>query len=260
MSPHEQYKAIFSYNFEPTTSTTAPIRPIVVLGENTDVDTGTVPETVWRNGGLYQQPTTATTVTISSSSSSDPLGGIGAQIVLVEGLNEDYEEIWEVINLNGTSTVTSTNTYWRVNFFRVVFSGSNQKNVGNITATVDSKVVRYIAAGIGLDQTAVYTVPKDHTLFLTEIHYGTIKGSSARYATISTQVYVPTTNTEYTSSEFVVSSNQNHNINHPLTMARVNEKSEICHHVQSVSTNSSDISGSFRGLLVYKTFIQKFLR
>lgn len=260
----EEAKSLFGYNFEPTTSTTAPVRSIVILGENTDVDTTTVPETLWdyaSTQALYDFPTQATTATIVSSSAADDLGSTGAQIVLIEGLDADYNEIWEVVNMDGTTPVVTTNSYYRINFFRVVLSGTGKTNAGNITATVDSKVCGHIKAGESLDHTAVYTVPANHTLFLQKTSFSNIRDSGAGVrSTVQTRVYIPTTNTEYNSAEIAVETGPSTDTQNGFCFPRINEKSDLWYNITNTSANSTRIFGTIRFFLVHNAWIPKFIR
>lgn len=242
-------RTLLGFNYPASTVTSAMVRSVPVLGENPDVDSGTVPETIWEVGSTYVFPTTATVVTITSDSINDVLGtGSGAWIVLVEGLNSNWEEQWEVVNLNGTNNVTTVNSYLRVNAFRVVYSGSGKSNAGNITATVDSKTVRYIGAGESLDHTAVYSVAKGHTFFPINVSYSNIKSSSS-VVSITTNVFVNETNTTYESAEVGVFGRevaQSHN----LVFPKVPEKSDYWFDATYASTTNIEVFVTARGLLV----------
>jgi hypothetical protein len=116
-------------------------------------------ETIWEYGGAYSFPTSSATLSLVSSSASDTMS------VLVSGLNSDYEEIYDVVTLQGATPVTTTNEFFRVNS-TVILAGSN---AGNITVTHGSDVVSYIGAEIGISQQCVYTVPADKQLYLFRI-------------------------------------------------------------------------------------------
>ena len=91
-------------------------------------------ETVWPTGGLYPWPDVAGTIEIASDSASDTLAGAGAQQVHIRGLDLNWILIDETVDMNGTSAVQTVNQYLRVNYIRVTQVGSNEANVGLISA------------------------------------------------------------------------------------------------------------------------------
>lgn len=112
------------------------------FGRNSNIDTGTANgngsfEDVWNGGNLYTgQPVsgTATTLEIASDNANDTAAGTGARTVLIQGLDADYNEIEETIILNGTSAVTTVNSYWRQSKAKVLTAGSAGWNIGEITS------------------------------------------------------------------------------------------------------------------------------
>ena len=84
---------------------------------------GTSFETVWNDGGTYAYPGSAVTMDLVSSSASDTMQ------VMVTGLDADYASIFDVVTLNGTGSVTTAKSFYRINS-AVILTGSN---VGDIT-------------------------------------------------------------------------------------------------------------------------------
>ncbi len=80
-------------------------------------------------------PMTATQLTIVSTSASDAVSGTGAQIVQVVGLDGSYNRVLESVNMNGTTPVTTTNSFTHVDGFFVIQVGSANSAVGTITAS-----------------------------------------------------------------------------------------------------------------------------
>lgn len=97
-------------------------------------------ETLWDAGGTFSFPTAGETWEVLSASANDTnSAGTGARKVLISGLDTDYVEQTEIVNLNGTSVVTTTRTDWfRVESGIVIDSGSGQTNEGEITIRVAS--------------------------------------------------------------------------------------------------------------------------
>lgn len=142
-------------------------------------------ETVWENGGVYEVPTTATVASISSSSVNDTAAGTGARTIYLEGLDEDYNLQSEIVSLNGTSTVTSTNSYLRMNKVTVVTAGSLGEADGTITVTVDSKTLATIVGDNNQAQVAFYTVPAGCTMYLYQFQFTVGQGKEVDVKLVS---------------------------------------------------------------------------
>jgi len=131
-------------------------------------------ETVWSQGGLYSYLTSASVLKVSSSSTDDTSAGTGARTVQLFGLDGDYNEISEVVTLNGQTAVNTTQSYLRINRMIVRSAGSGGANAGVIyagTGTVTTGVPANIYAtvnGDGTNQTlmALWTVPAGYTGYL----------------------------------------------------------------------------------------------
>ena len=154
------------------------------FGNNRTV--GDTEETIWSEGGIYVYPTSATQMTVSSSSVDDTAAGTGARTVRIEGLDADYNEISEDIILNGQTPVTTVNSYLRINRGIVLTAGSGEKNAGIIragTGTVTSGVPANVFLSIdgdGDNQTlmCLWTVPAGYTAFLVQTNVSTGNSSN----------------------------------------------------------------------------------
>lgn len=128
-------------------------RSVHVTGYNPDINSNTDPETIWGHGGLYPWATWNNhLLTIVSSSASD----VGKQLYLI-GLDQNFAEITETVTLNGTTPVTTTKAFHRVNDGMIV--GGTTANVGEIDISVSGSVVEHISVGEGRISSGVYTVP-----------------------------------------------------------------------------------------------------
>jgi hypothetical protein len=138
-------------------------------------------ETIWAEGGLYVYPTSATQMTVSSSSADDAAAGTGARTINIQGLDADYNEISEDIILNGQTPVTTVNSYLRINRGAVLTAGTGGKNAGIIragTGTVTSGVPANVFLSIdgdGDNQTlmCLWTVPAGYTAFMVQTNIST---------------------------------------------------------------------------------------
>lgn len=137
-------------------------KKMTLFSANPDVDTATVPEFVWGQGGVFTFPAAAAATTIVSGNAADASAGTGARTVTVTGLDANYFEVVETVTMNGTTPVNLTAQLLRVNKLEVVSAGSGQVNTGIITISIGGTVVSSIPASKGISQTAVFTVPADY--------------------------------------------------------------------------------------------------
>ncbi len=164
------------------------------FGRNTDVDTGTVPEDIWRGGGVYTGfPTTAAeNFEVLSSSANDTSAGTGARTLRVYYYNDDYEMfdasgnfLYFDVTMNGTTGVDSGISGMRVWRAQVLTSGSSEANVGVITIrwiTTTSVIFAAIPADVGQTEITNFTIPKDYKGYLKQ--YGaTLFDTNANRAT-----------------------------------------------------------------------------
>ncbi len=107
---------------------------------------------------------------IVSLSVLDTLAGTGAQKLLVEGLvGADLltaVEDSEVVDLDGTTIVTTVKQFLRVNNVTVIQAGSTSLNQGKITVTsqaAGTPLLATIEPERGTSLQAIYTVPSDKT-------------------------------------------------------------------------------------------------
>jgi hypothetical protein len=139
----------------------------------TNPNIGTIEEDIWGMGGLYNWLATATTLEIDSNDLNDDATGLGAQLVVIRGLDANFDEQDEVVSLvgNGTSLAT-TNTFLRVNRCVVIqagtLRGSNFNNL-DIRASGGGVIVAEIRGvgatgqfnyGFGISQLGLYTIPR----------------------------------------------------------------------------------------------------
>lgn len=160
----------------------------------------TTPEDVWSAGVNLVLPTTAATASIVSTSTSDASAGVGARSALLNGLDENYDPILEVVTLNGTTPVVTTQSFLRINSMRVISSGTSKHNVGVLTASIGGNVQKYMAATKSIAQCSHFTIPNGYTAFTTGVTLSVFRasGSGTREAEIYQHVYIPSINTDYT--------------------------------------------------------------
>lgn len=134
---------------------------VEIFGYSTSVGStalGPLWEGLTSSGGNYVYPGSAVQMTIVSTSASDT----SALSIVINGLDINFNPLQETIALNGTTNVTSVNSYYRIN--SVVCT--NGLNVGAISLKNSSTLYAQINAGIGQTQMSIYTVPAGYTYYL----------------------------------------------------------------------------------------------
>jgi len=168
-----------SYYMDVAQGLVAGATAVNIFGFNRDV--GTAFETIWNDSTTYSFPSTADTLDLVSTSTADTMD------VLITGLDSSYDVLTETVTLTGTTPVSTTNTFLRINN-AIILSGSN---AGDITIEHDGTEVGLIDAGLGTTQQCVYTVPRNKTLYLLRIDLtsGTVNGN--QYLTYRNHLRTP---------------------------------------------------------------------
>ncbi len=227
-------------------------RTLYKFGYNPDVDTQE--ETVWGNAGNYIWLDSAVNMFVSSTSVNDSGTGTGARTILIQGLDENYNEIEETITLNGQTQVTTELSYLRIYRSFVTLAGSNQGTSGVIyigssgsTGGVPNSSV-YASISVGNQtQIAAYTVPAGYTLYVDEINFTAAVSQSNKL------VHCKFNSRDYESNVFrtrfvqVIQSNQLiQSFKYPQGFA---EKTDLECRVSTDTTNTA-IGASFQGVLI----------
>lgn len=143
------------------------------FGFNTSVTTSAT--LVWNGGGDYTYPTSAAQLGVVGTSTTD-----NSQIT-IEGLDADYNELSNVVTLNGTTTVTTSGSYLRA--YRAYVSDDNEP-AGNVTITHSGSNIAIIRADEGQTLMATYTVPAGYTAYLYQLVLGGAAELANKFMTI----------------------------------------------------------------------------
>jgi len=134
---------------------------VSIFGYQPSVTTTAIP--VWENASTYTYPTSASTLTLVSTSASDDTNAK----ILINGLDANFNILSETLALNGITGVTTVNSYFRINSLVMVSPGTGQTtNVGTITLKQSSNTLAQINVGIGKSQSTIYTVPAGYSFYL----------------------------------------------------------------------------------------------
>jgi hypothetical protein len=161
--------------------------PANIFGYGTTPATAGVFRTVWENMSTtdYVFPTSASTMTLVSTVNTD------TATITISGLDANYNILTENLVLNGTTGVTTVNSYFRINNIAVsVGSATNPTGVitlatGGVTyAQINTQVVNSVTTSIGTSQMGLYTVPNGYTFYGYRYGaYSSFNGNTANYTT-----------------------------------------------------------------------------
>jgi len=183
--------------------------------------------------------------TVVSSSTADDLVGTGAQKVKIEGLDANYNAQIVEVEMDGTTNVSTTETFIRVYRVYVSQAGSGKVNAGNITISIGGSVRAQISANQGQTLMAVYTVPAGFTGYVTQWSFSSGASASNKYldGRLIIQRFAGIIQTKARSTI------QNTSFVQDLQVATVaNEKDDI--EIRAVTSSGTDaVSGTFSVLL-----------
>jgi len=133
----------------------------------------------------YVYMSSAQQLKVSSSSVNDTLAGTGARTLFIQGLDANYLEISETINLNGTTVVTTALSYLRIYRAFVLQSGVfGNSNLGIITITNNAATLTQAIINVDDGQTlmAIWTVPAGKVAYITNISFSSDTNKGARFS------------------------------------------------------------------------------
>lgn len=162
-------------------------------GYNADIDGAA--ETIWSSGGLFSRLTSASGLTVVSSSTADTAAGTGVQSIVIYAIDENYLAKTIVVTLNGTTPVivpTGTLTTFGINRAAVYAAGSGGFNAGTITitATTGGAIQATIPLGEGSSQHAFFFVQAGHKALIDWLYINMIKTSGGGKPEIITKCWV----------------------------------------------------------------------
>lgn len=127
-------------------------------------------------GGNYLNKTIGENLTVTSDNINDNISGSGANMIEINGLDEDYNLQSEIIKLNGLTQVTTNKKYIKTNNMRVVKAGISEKNEGNIIIKDQSlNSLLSIEQNFSKSLSSLYTVEKNCKAKFTKVFYNVPK-------------------------------------------------------------------------------------
>lgn len=216
--------------------------PVFVYGHNPDVQLSE--ETIWYQGGIYQYPSSAIQMTVSSNDA-----GVTSQIV-INGLDANYNPISEIITVNGQTPVTTVNAYLRIQNAYVIANETLQNiyiGTGTVTSGVPATVYERIFNGYNRTESARYTVPAGRTFYIT---HGTIShGSDSSNAFMTARLIFRLFGLPFQNSAVVNLNNKfiDFWFDYPVALP---ERTDIEARAFCSKQQTNALSASFEGLLI----------
>lgn len=204
-------------------------------------------ETIWETGNNYPWQSTAVTVDVVSNDVNDDVASTGARTLRIQGLDGNYDLAEETVDMDGTTTVTTTQTFLRVFRMSVETAGSSGNNEGTITVTYTggSDVAATISAGNGQTLMCLYTIPRNYTGYLLSMNISSGKDQEMEFKFI--QRINEGSNGAFQTKQFLnVRGGQTTVIFNAINV--IPEKSDI--YVSGKGSSTSSSSASFDLLLV----------
>jgi hypothetical protein len=216
--------------------------PVFVYGNNPNIQTAE--ETVWYEGGVYEYPSSAIQMTVSSDDA-----GATCQVV-INGLDANYAPIDEIVTVTGQTPVTTANSYLRIQNAYVIANPTTQNlyiGTGTVTSGVPATVYERIFDGHNRTESGRYTVPAGRTFYIT---HGTIShGSDSLNAFITGRLIYRLLGLPFQSAAIVNLNNKfiDFWFDYPIALP---EKSDIETRAICSKAQVNAVSTSLEGLLV----------
>ena len=218
-------------------------------GYNTDIDNG-VTEIVASFGGTFTRLTTASTLSVVSTDANDTAEGTGARSIIIYGIDTNREAIIEVVSLNGTTPVTTSNSYLGVNRLSIYLSGSGGVNAGtiNATATTGGSTQGQIPLGEGSTQQAIFFTQAGHTALIDWLYLNVVKisgGGGSPKVTLKMWVHSFVSGSRYEVFREIIDTTIDNNIQLTPSQPFVVAEKSVVYLEATTDTNNTGVSARF---------------
>lgn len=214
------------------------------------------PEVLASFWGTFSPLTTATTLTIVSTSTNDDgdPAGTWCNSIVIYWLDENRDEAIEVVTLNGTTNVVTTSEWLGINRVAMFLCWSGQTNAWTITitATTWGSTMAEMPAWDGVTQQCIFHVPRNHQFIMEWLRINSLRqwGGNDPILTIKVLVYSEVSNWIQEVYRVQMDTWINNNISeNPTLPFPVTEKTVIWVEVET-DRNLTEVSGRFSGILV----------
>ena len=263
--PTDREEMLKNWDLEVKRGNIPGISSVNKFGKALDCDNGTATD-VWDGADgttstdVWVAPTQARTHTIVSTDIDDSdTGGVnpqstGMRTVQVYGLEDwDSAETSEVITLDGTTGVVTSNSYVIIHRMKGLTFGSTGSNEGIITATAttDATVTAAIQAGEGQTLMAIYGIPSTQKMYINYIHAGILRAVASVTAdlTLLVEENVDQSDSGFiTKEEFILTSSVP--VHRPYKTYKTVTGPAIVKLQVTTGANDADVTAAFDAYLV----------
>ena len=133
---------------------------------------GILTQDVWEADGVKLYPQFAGVGSVISTSALDTVDGIGCRKLIVFGLDQNFNEVTELVEMNGLTPVPTDTTWIRIFRTIVIDLGEADRVQGDCTCTVNgdlqSSILPHAQANdpVGTSLETHYTIPAGKTGFI----------------------------------------------------------------------------------------------
>ena len=135
------------------------------------------------NSSTLTDPTTSTSLWLSSTQAGDTAAGSGTQQVSICYISADsgyqYQQLCAPFSMQGTARVQLPFTAHAIQWMEAMTGGGNETSLGNITITDSAGTIPYeqISAGGNKSLSARFMVPDSHSAYISEWDAGAISNT-----------------------------------------------------------------------------------
>lgn len=219
-----------------------------IFGYVAGVAAASLPINIWDGNTLRNVGFAAESLQVRSDSANDAASGSGARSVVIVGLDANYNEIIDIVNLNGVTPVPCNLQFMRRNVFAVFTAGSGRTNAGNIILETTGAALRdKITALKGIQRSAHYTVPVNKNLWIQNFSFTMAKSGGAEATAHISPIIVQPSGVDIVALESTYL-RANNTFVVPGGFA-LTEKQMIHYRVDAVSQDGFDIGFGATGIL-----------
>lgn len=203
---------------------------------------------------IWVPPTTARIHDLVSNDAADTAAGAGLRTLRVLGLTDwTLDQVTEVITLDGTTPVSTVNSYVMINRLVGITFGTVDANVGIITATAqtDATITAAIQPARGESLMAIRGLPGTKNLCITAVSSSLGSAKSGTYIAIFGRVRL---NPQLADSGFILTAAQSTSQAHQVILEPPGFlPGPVLMKLQAeADTNNTAIAGSFSAYVVDK--------
>lgn len=100
-------------------------------------------------------------------------------VIQITGVDEDFEEVVEILPIDGTTPVNTVANFIAVNRALVVVSGGITGNQGDITFSHSGDVIAQINQNLGSTEHGIYYIPAGHSFMVDNVFASLVKASGS---------------------------------------------------------------------------------